>query len=340
MRLTAAQLDSHLKSPLKPLYVLAGDEALAQRECLDAIRLAAKAQGFTERTSFAIEAKFNWQTITNFGREISLFAEKRVLEIKIASGKPGIDGSKVLQQLANAPIQDTVVIVILPKLDWREQKAAWFNALDNKAISLSLNEVPPELLPAWIAAKLKLQNQNTDAETLDFFAHQVEGNLLAAHQEIQKLSLLYPAGVLTKLQVRECILNVSRYDVVELGEAILLGDVPRTVRILQGLQDEGMNAVAALYPISWVLRPLAQVKEAEARGESLNTAFSNAKVFGDKQALFKKALARLTLKQCQAALTKLAEIDKTAKGLVHNDAWLEISRLCFGLARVKSRSRH
>ena len=340
MRLTTAQLESHLKNPLKPLYLLTGDEALAQRECLDAIRLAAKTQGYIERTSFAVDAKFNWQTITHFGREISLFAEKRLLEIKIASGKPGIEGSKVLQQLANEFIQDTVIIVILPKLDWREQKAAWFNALDNKAISLSLNEVPPAQLPAWIAAKLKLQNQSTDVETLDFFAHQVEGNLLAAHQEIQKLSLLYPAGILTKLQVRECILNVSRYDVVELGEAILLGDVSRTVRILQGLKDEGMNAVAALYPISWVLRPLTNIKEAEARGENLNSALTNAKIFGDKQALFKKALARLSLKQCQAALTKLAEIDKTAKGLIHNDAWLEISRLCFGLARVKARTNN
>ena len=339
MRLSAAQLETHLKKSIKPLYVLTGDEALAQRECLDAIRQAAKNQGFTERTSFAIDAKFNWQTITYFGQEMSLFSEKRVLEINIPSGKPGIDGSKVLQQLASSPTSDTVIIVILPKLDWREQKSAWFNALDNKAISLSLNEVSSEQLPAWIEAKLKLQNQSTDAETLAFFAHQVEGNLLAAHQEIQKLSLLYPAGVLTKLQVRACILNVSRYDAVELGESILLGDVPRVVRILQGLKDEGMNAVAALYPISWVLRPLAHIKEAEARGEHLNQAMTNAKIFGDKQLLFKKALARLSLKQCQAALMKLAEIDKTAKGLIHNDAWLEISRLCYGLARVRSKNR-
>lgn len=339
MRLTTEQLESHLKSPLRSLYLLTGDEALAQRDCLDAIRQAAKNQGFIERTSFTVEAKFNWQSITHFSHEISLFSEKRLLEIKIASGKPGIEGSRVLQELANLAIEDTTVIIILPKLDWREQKAAWFNAIENKAISLSLNEVPHEHLPAWIAARLKLQNQRTDDETLNFFSHQVEGNLLAAHQEIQKLNLLYPGGVLTKSQVRESILNVSRYDVVELGDSILLGDVSRVVRILQGLKDEGINTVTALYAISWVLRPLVNIKAAEARGENLNSAMTNAKIFGDKQMLFKKALARLSLKQCQAALTKLAEIDKIAKGLIHNDPWLEICRLCFGLARVRTKTR-
>jgi DNA polymerase-3 subunit delta len=165
----------------------------------------------------------------------------------------------------------------------------------------------------------------------------VEGNLLAANQEVQKLGLLYPQGELADATVREAVLNVSRYDAFQLGEAVLMGDAARTVRILQGLQDEGENAVAVMSPLMWVLRPLVRIKQAELRGENIMNAMTSARIYGDKQVLVKRALARLSLRQLEAALQKLADIDKTAKGVMLGDAWLEISRLCFGLARVRSR---
>jgi DNA polymerase-3 subunit delta len=174
-------------------------------------------------------------------------------------------------------------------------------------------------------------------ETLHFLAHQVEGNLLAANQEVQKLGLLYPEGELSDELVREAVLKVSRYDAFQLGDAILAGDPSRTVRILQGLQDEGEQAVAVMNPLMWVLRPLVRIKQAEARGENINNAMTNARIYGDRQSLVKRALSRLSLRQLEAALQKLADIDRTAKGVMQGDAWLEISRLCFGLARVRSR---
>lgn len=339
MRIAPQQLVSHLEKGLKPLYVLTGDEPLAQRECLDVLRAAGRAEGYDERTGFTVERNFNWQQLAAFGQSSSLFASRRLLELSIPSGKPGAEGGKALQALAEAPMADTVMIVILPTLDRDGKNSAWFAALERAGVVLVLEEVEAGRLPQWVAQRLAAQGQQTDAETLEFIAHQVEGNLLAAHQEIQKLGLLYPTGQLSSDQVREAILNVSRYDAFQLGEAVLAGDVERTVRILQGLQDEGAQPVAVMNPLMWVLRPLVRVKQAESRGENIAAAMQAARIYGDRQALTKRALSRLSLRQLQAALLKLSEIDKTAKGLMQGDAWLEISRLCFGLAKIGGRTR-
>ncbi len=337
MRLAQNQLESHLKQDLQPLYVMVGDEPLAQRENLDAIRAAARAQGFDERTALSVERNFNWPQIQIYGQSISLFSSRRLLEISIPSGKPGIEGSKALQSLASKAMPETTVIIILPALEREAKNSAWFTALEKQAVTISLDEIAPSQLPKWIANRLAQQGQNTSAATLEFLAHQVEGNLLAANQEVQKLGLLYPKGELSEALVREAVLNVSRYDAFQLGEAVLAGDAARTVRILQGLQDEGEAALAVMNPLMWVLRPLVRIKQAEMRGENIVNAMTNARIYGDKQSLVKRALARLSLRQLEAALQKLADIDKTAKGVLIGDAWLEISRLCFGLARVRSR---
>ena len=337
MQILATQLDKHLSQGLKPLYVLVGGEPLAQRECLDALRAAARKQGYEERTSLTVERNFNWQHIEAYGQSISLFASLRLLEIHIPNGKPGVDGGKALQALASKPIPDITVVIILPKLEREAKNSAWFSALEQHALVIANDEVSAANLPKWIAARLAGQGQQASPQTLDFLANQVEGNLLAANQEVQKLGLLYPQGELTDEAVREAVLNVSRFDAFQLGEAVLLGDAARTARILQGLQDEGENPVAVMSPLMWVMRPLVRVKQAEMRGENIQAAMTNARIFGDKQALTKRALARLSLRQLEAALQKLADIDKTAKGVMLGDAWLEISRLCFGLAKVRSR---
>jgi DNA polymerase-3 subunit delta len=337
MRLTQAQLEPHLKQGLQPIYVLVGDEPLAQRECLDAIRVAATSQGFDERTSLIVERSFNWQQIQNFGQSISLFSSRRLLELNIPNGKPGVEGAKALQTLTTKALPDTTVIIILPTLERDAKNSAWFSALESHAQVITLNEVEAANLPKWIANRLAQQGQHTSMQTLEFLAHQVEGNLLAANQEVQKLSLLYPQGELSDETVREAVLNVSRYDAFQLGEAVLAGDAERTVRILQGLQDEGETAIAVMNPLMWVLRPLVRIKQAEMRGTNLTTAMTNARIYGDKQTLVKRALSRLSLRQLDAALQKLADIDKMAKGVMSGDAWLEISRLCFGLAKVRSR---
>ncbi len=336
-RIEQNHLKQQLSTKLSPLYVLVGDEPLAQSECLDAIRQAARKAGADERSSFIVERNFNWQQIQQFGQAMSLFSSLRILEIHIPSGKPGVDGGKALTELAANLIPDTTTIIVLPALEREAKNSAWFNALQNAASVIELKEIAPTQLPAWLAARLAAQNQSMDATSLAFIANQVEGNLLAAHQEIQKLGLLYPAGEISAEAVREAVLNVSRYDAFQLGEAVLAGDAARTSRILQGLQDEGENAVAVMNPLMWVLRPLVRIKQAEARGENIMNAMTSARIYGDRQNLVKRALARLSIRQLEAALQKLCDIDRTAKGVLQGDAWLELSRLCFGLAKVRGR---
>lgn len=337
MQLAPAQLKQHLAKTLASVYVLTGDEPLGKTECLDAIRRAARQAGAEERTSFIVERNFNWQSIQQFGQALSLFASKRILEIAIPNGKPGVDGGKILAELAEHPIADTTTVIILPTLEREAKKSVWFSKLQSMATIIELNDIAPRQLPQWIANRLALQNQSTDDASLAFMAHQVEGNLLAAHQEIQKLGLLYPEGVISAEDINAAVLNVSRYDAFKLGEAVLAGDTGRTSRILQGLQDEGEQPVAVMNPLIWVLRPLVNVKRAQATGENLSNAMVNARIYGDRQQLAKHALSRLSLRQLEAALQKLCDIDRIAKGIMQGDAWLELSRLCFGLAKIRSR---
>ncbi len=337
MQLNQASLAQHLEKQIAPLYVLVGDEPLAQSECLDAIRHAARQAGADERSSFIVERNFNWQQIQQFGQAMSLFSSLRILEIHIPNGKPGVDGGKVLSELAKNAIPDTTTIVVLPTLERETKNSVWFGALQSAAVTIELNEIAPVALPQWIAKRLALQNQSADAASLAFMAHQVEGNLLAAHQEIQKLGLLYPAGQINAEDISAAVLNVSRYDAFQLGEAVLAGDAERTSRILQGLQDEGEQPVVVMNPLIWLLRPLVRIKHAEIRGENLNNAMTNARIFGERQTLTKKALSRLSVRQLEAALQKLCDIDRIAKGVQLGDAWLELSRLCFGLARLKTK---
>jgi DNA polymerase III subunit delta len=234
MKIAFDQLGGHLEKKLRPLYILTGEEPLSMMESIDAIRHAAKLQGYDERQSLSAERNFDWQRLTTNRDTLSLFASHRLLELHIPSGKPGTDGSKALQDYAARLPDNTVTLITLPKLDKTAQASAWFSALESAAVVVPMQAVEIERLPQWIGQRLQAQGQLADAATLEFLANQVEGNLLAAHQEIQKLGLLYPPGPLDAEVVREAVLNVSRYDVFQLCDALLAGDALRTARILQG----------------------------------------------------------------------------------------------------------
>lgn len=337
MRLSFDQLAQHLERELRPFYVLTGDEPLALKEGVDALRQAARRHGCDERLSFTAERYFDWKQLKSSGQSASLFASRRLLELHIPSGKPGIEGSKALQEFAGKLPVDTVTLITLPKLDKTAQGSAWFGALEKAAVVVPLLSVEIEQLPRWIGKRLQSQGQQADEATLEFLANQVEGNLLAAHQEIQKLGLLYPAGKLDAEAVREAVLNVSRYDVFQLGDALLDGDVPRTAKILQGLEAEGVQPLALLGVLAWLLRGVTRVKLAESRGENLANAMQQAKIWGDRQAQVRRMLTRVSLRQLQAAMLKMAEIDKICKGIAPGKPWLEIARLCIGLARSGTR---
>jgi len=334
VKLPAEQLVQHLERELRPLYVISGDEPLGTMEALDAIRTAARSQGYTDREIFNAERGFNWQRLKASSQSLSLFASRRQVEIHISSGKPGVDGSKALQDYVADLPPDTLTLVTLPRIDKKDQ-GVWFRALEEAGVMIFAYPVEAEKLPAWIGRRLGIQGQQADTETLEFIANQVEGNLLAAHQEIQKLGLLYPKGRLAIEDVRDAVLNVSRFDAFQLGDAMLAGDVGRTAKVLEGLKAEGVEPVALLGMLAWLLRGALKVKSAQAQGMDLMSAFGQAKIWGDRQNLMRQALGRLSLKRLQSALLKMAEIDKINKGLALGESWLELSRLCLGLAKTQ-----
>ena len=302
MQLALPQLQAHLQKGLRSLYTLHGDEALLVQEAADVIRATARAQGYTERSVHVVSgAHFDWSEVLAAGGSLSLFADRQMLEIRIPTGKPGKEGSPMIQQLAQSAEgnDSTLTLFILPKLDNATKKGAWFGALDQFGVTLQVESVERAQLPQWIAQRLKLQNQSVAAgqegqACLQFFADRVEGNLLAAHQEIQKLGLLYPEGELSLEQVESAVLNVARYDVFKLSEAVLAGQIPRVQRMLDGLQAEGEAAVLVHYTLAEDIRALKRVKDAIAEGKPMPMALREQRIWGVREKMFERVLPRLS----------------------------------------------
>ena len=331
MLLKGEQLATHLERELKPVYVVYGDEPLLVIEAADAIRAAARRGGFDERNVLTALPGFNWGDLAHAAGSMSLFGGRTLLDLRIPTGKPGREGSAALQAYCTRPSPDALLLVTLPGLDWSEEKAAWLKALGEAGVVLKL--VPPGLneLPAWIGARLARQQQRAGGEALRFIAERVEGNLLAAHQEILKLGLLYPAGKLTLQQVQEAVLNVARYDLDGLREALLAGDVTRLTRTLDGLQQEGEAPLLVLWALTEEVRALAQVKAGLNTRQSLDLLLKEARVWGVRQSLFKRALQRIDGTGANAALAHAAGIDRIIKGAGTGNVWDEFLRLGLGI---------
>jgi DNA polymerase-3 subunit delta len=269
---------------------------------------------------------------------MSLFAERQILEIRVPTGKPGKEGSPMIQQLAQSAEgnDSTLTLFILPRLDGPTKKGAWFGALEQFGVSLQIDSLDRAQLPQWIAQRLKLQNQSVAAgqdgqNCLQFFADRVEGNLLAAHQEIQKLSLLYPAGELTHAQVESAVMNVARYDVFKLSEAVLAGQVARVQRMLDGLQAEGEAAVLVHYTLAEDIRALKRVKDAMAEGRPLPMALREQRIWGVREKLFERVLPKLSTARLAQLLKNAHQVDGIVKGLKvadwPTDPWQALQRL-------------
>lgn len=346
MQIKPAQLPAQLAKGLRPLYVLHGDEALLVQEAQDSIRAAARAQGHTERSSHTVSgAHFDWGPVLAAGQSLSLFAERQMLEIRIPSGKPGRDGSIALQQLADqAPGNDSLLtLVVLPRLDRQTRNSAWFKALDSAGISVQIDPVERPALPQWIAQRLAAQGQHMadgpDGQaTLQFFADRVEGNLLAAHQEIQKLALLHPPGPLTQADIEAAVLNVARYDVFKLSQAALSGQPARVQRMIDGLHAEGEAAVLVHWALAEDIRNLKRAQDALASGTPLPAALGQLRVWGDKQRLFERLLPRLRPAHTARLLQSAHRVDGIVKGLPHpdwpSDPWQALHRLAQQLCRA------
>ena len=329
----ADALQAHLKalgsaSAVQPLYVFSGDEPLLMMEAMDQLRFTAKQLGYTEREVLLQERGFDWSALMNAGQTMSLFGDKRWVELRIPTGKPGRDGAEALKQFA-AQIEsqaigpdgpDTVVCIVLPKLDGKTKTSAWFSALDDAGMAVQIDSLDRSQLPHWIAGRLKKQGQEVEfgpegQRSLEFIADQVEGNLIAAHQEIQKLGLLYPAGQLTEEQIRSAILKVARYNVFEVTEAMLAGDLGRLNRMLDGLKGEGEPLVLILWSVTEELRILSKLKAASDAGESLQQLMRANRIWGNKERLYPNVLRRVQPIRLRRAMQVAAGLDRQVKGL-------------------------
>lgn len=335
MLLKGEQLAAHLERDLRPLYVLYGDEPLLVIEAADAIRAKAKKQGYSEREVLTVLPQFDWGQFLAAGGNMSLFGDKKLIDLRIPTGKPGKDGSAALQQWCQNLSLDNLLLITLPELDWREEKAIWFTALVNAGVAIKLMAPPLAELPGWIAGRLRRQQQSSDLESLKFIAERVEGNLLAAHQEIQKLALLYPVGPLSAAQVRDAVLNVARYDIDGLREALLGGDIARLARTLDGLMHEGEAPPLVLWAMSEEIRALAVIRSGMDAGKPTDVLLKEAKVWGARQMPIKKALQRLSTATLEAALQHAGKIDLLAKGIGRGNIWEEFLRLGLRLSAVK-----
>ena len=345
MQLAPNQLAAHLQKGLKSLYTLHGDEPLLVQEAADAIRTAARSQGFTERTSHTVAgAHFDWSEVLAAGGSLSLFADKQIVELRIPSGKPGKDGSTAIQHLAEQSRgnDSTLTLVMLPRLDKLTKGGAWFGALESFGVTVQVEPVDRNALPQWIAQRLALQGQRVAAgeagqHTLQFFADRVEGNLLAAHQEIQKLALLFAPGELTFEQIENAVLNVARYDVFKLSEAVLAGQTLRVQRMLDGLQAEGEAEVLVHYTLAEDIRALKRVKDAMGQGRPLPMALREQRVWGVKERLFERVLPRLSEATLAQLLQAAHQVDGIVKGLKQpdwpTDNWQALHRLALLLCR-------
>jgi DNA polymerase-3 subunit delta len=337
MRISNDDLPHHLSKGLGMLYVIHGEALLLAIEAADAIRTAAREAGYSERETLIAEQGFKWPELRNSMQSMSLFSERKVIDLRIPSGKPGVEGAQALQDLCENLNPDTLTLISLPRLDGAAMKSKWFNALEEHGTIISADEVSLAALPAWISARLKRQGQSADVDTLKFLAEKVEGNLLAAYQEIQKLALLFPEGALSFEQVKDSVMDVSRYDVFKLSEAMLGGDAERYIRILEGLRAEGTATVLILWAIAEDIRTLAKVSRAVQQSGNLSGALRDARVWGAKQKLIERAVRRFTPAFAERALRQASQVDKLIKGLRQGDVWDELLQLGVRCARAGAR---
>ena len=327
MRISTEQLSQHLQRELKPLYTVFGDETLLAIEASDRIRAKARSDGYSEREVLTADAGFKWAELAFTGSSQSLFASRRILEVRVPGGKPGVEGGAALQAYCEAPPQDTITLIQLPGVEWRAQKSAWFEALDRGGVMIEAKTVSRKALPEWLAGRLKTQSQEADRDTLEFIADRVEGNLLAAWQEVQKLALLLPPGKIDFEQVRDAVLDVARYDVFKLGEVLLEGDALRYARMLAGLRGEGIAPPLVLWAIAEEARAIGRVLDLQGAGVG-PIQWREARIFGPShQALMQQNVRRFTREQVEAAIAHAAKADRMVKGLARGDAWDELLQL-------------
>jgi DNA polymerase-3 subunit delta len=331
MKLRFDQLTRHLGERLQPVYVVHGDEILLQQEAADQLRQAARAQGFSERELYHADRGADWNELLASANNLSLFGDRKLLEIRF-SGKPDAAAAAALEGYAGNPSPDTLLLLLLPKLDGTAQKAKWFLACENAGASLQLPQIDSHTLPDWLRLRLQQAGLAAEPEAFNLLVERVEGNLLAARQEIEKLRLLAPDGVLTLDIVRNAVGDSARYNVYDLSDAALAGDAERAARMLSGLRAEGQAESVLLWALGKDARTLAALREGVDAGQPLNALMQQNGIWQKRQALFQQALQRTSPALARHLVAGILAVDLAIKGQSDEEAWDVLLRLTMALA--------
>jgi len=334
MKLYFNQIQSHLENQLQPVYLISGDEPFQQDESVRLIREAAKAQGYTEREVHHVDRSFDWDELIRSSASMSLFAERKVIELRIPTGKPGDKGSKALVAYTSQLPEDNLLLIVSGKLDAKQTKSKWFKAIDAVGATLAVWPLEIKELPAWLKQRMQLRGLQPTEDALTLLAEQVEGNLLAADQELEKLRMLYGEGGINTEQVLDAVSDSARFDAFALVDVALQGDPVRVSRIFHGLKSEGEDVLHILGALMYQLRMLEKMANAISSGQSLEQVFKQHRIWDKRKTILNAGLKRHGLKRWQAFLLVAGRIERMCKGLAIGKPWDELLQLTLRISGV------
>ncbi len=335
MKLRGGQLTNHLAGELAPIYLISGDDPLLLNEASDAVRSAARARGFGGREVLCVERGFDWSGFTAAASELTLFAEQRLIELRLPGGKPGDAGGKALRAWARNPPDDCLLLIVSAKIDASAQRSKWYQALEQAGVVVQLWPPRPGELPGWIRQRMQARGMQAGPEAVALLAERVEGNLLAAAQEIDKLHLLYGEKPLELPNVVATVADSARFNIYELVDSALAGDLPRTVRTLRGLRGEGTEPVLVLWVLVREIRLLEGMALELERGASLDQVLRQQRVWQQRKPIVRQGLQRHNRLRWQQMLRRAARIDRLVKGVDKGNPWDELLQLVLIMAGVR-----
>jgi DNA polymerase-3 subunit delta len=335
MQLSIANLDDHLRRGLAPAYLVYGDEPLLVNEACDAIRAAAQAAGFGERERYTVEPGFDWNALYAASQSLSLFAERRLIELRLPTGKPGETGANMMMDMLAQPSPDTVLLVVAGKLEKRDRETKWVTAIAEAGAVVAIYPVEAAQLPAWITRRMRARGLVPGPGVAELLAHHMEGNLLAAAQEIDKLAMARVAGAtISADDIEDGLGDNARFTVFGLADSCLQGEAATIERILGNLRSEGVEPVLVLWALARETRELTHMAAELEAGKPLAAVLESRRVWAKRRPLVSRALKRLSLARCHDLIQRAARADRAIKGRLLADPWQELECLALGLANA------
>lgn len=337
MRLRPEQLEMHLQSStLAPIYFVSGDEPLQKLECIDQIRTTGRAQGYDERLVFNVEKTFDWDSINQATGNLSLFSNRRIIELRMVSPKPGKEGGRILLEYAEQLNEDNLLIISSEKMDKSVQNTKWFKAIEKVSAVVQVWPINPAQLPGWIQSRVQAKQKRLSLDAARLIAQRVEGNLLAAKQEIEKLVLLVDKDDIDIDDVINAVADSSRFDVFDMIESAFLGNSDRTLMMLNGLKNDGTEPMALFGALMWEFRRVCTIAHQHESGTNLESLFSSYRIWDQKKRPMNAVLKRHSSKSLDKLLSYCATIDKTLKSSQRLQAWDQLNTLLLAIAGINT----